>query len=187
MRKPRSDSTWDRLTEQRQAEVWDWLDAENLSYEAALARARERWGIASSVSALARWRSCYAQEMMLRRIAASAERANAVTRQFAENPSNTYDALLQMIGQAAFEAKFNGGTDLDLGTLKDLAELTGLGLKARKDTADLDAKQRALDLAERRVKLLETKAAQADRAASVLREELSPEEKEQRIKAVFGM
>lgn len=146
MRKTRSDSKWDKLTDAQQANLWDWLDTEHLSYEEAVRRAADQFGSAGSVSALCAWRQRYSQAVMLRRIAESSAKANAVVDQFKANPANTYEALLQLIGQATFEAQVQGGTDLNLATLKDLAELTALGLKARHDSAELALKERDLEL-----------------------------------------
>src|SRR5437667_6480243 len=124
-RKTRADSFWDNQPPARLAELERWLFEENVSYEVALKRYSD-FGEAGSLAGLSRWRARRAQERMLERIAASARTANSVVEKFAANPANTYDALLQMIGQAAFEAHLNGKSDLDLATLKDLAILTSL-------------------------------------------------------------
>jgi hypothetical protein len=145
-KKTNSKSKWDKLSETQKAELWDWLQSENISYEDAVARARERWGIQASTTSLCNWRSRYTQQDLLRRITESAAKANSVVNQFAANPSNTYDALLQLIGQTAFEAQLAGGEKLDLSTLKDLAELTALGLKAKHDTAKLDLMARGQEI-----------------------------------------
>jgi hypothetical protein len=188
VRKPRADSFWDQQPPARLAELERWLFDENLSYEAALKKWAELYDACGSLASLARWRSGLAQERMLEKIASSAKAANSVVEKFQENPSNTYAALLQMIGQAAFDAHLNGKSDLDLSTLKDLAELTSVGLKARHDNATIEMKERDLALKERRVKLLEEKAAQADQAAETVSDKkLSPEEKQQRLRQIFGM
>jgi|ERR1051326_3337257 hypothetical protein len=186
-RKTRADSFWDNQPAARLAELETWLFEQNVSYEEAVKRYAGFGGETGSVASLARWRSRRAQERMLERITSSARQANAVVEKFQENPANTYSALLQMVGQAAFDAQLHGQT-LDLSTLKDLAELTGLGLKAAHDQAVLAMKEKDLALKERRVKLLEEKARQADQAKDTVSDKkLSPEEKDQRLRQIFGM
>lgn len=185
-RKTRADSFWDAQPAARLAELERWLFEENLSYDEAVKRYAE-FGESGSVASLQRWRSRRAQERMLERIAASARQANAVVDRFKANPSETFDALLKMIGQAAFDAQLHGQT-LDLSTLKDLADLTAMGLNAAHDKATLELKEKDLDLKERRVKLLEEKARQADQAKDTVSDQkLSPEEKDQRLRQIFGM
>src|ERR1044071_4701858 len=106
-RKTRADSFWDNQPPARLAELDRWLFEENLSYEDAVKCYAEFGGEVGSVASLARWRSRRAQERMLERIAAGAKHANAVVEKFQDNPSNTYAALLQMIGQAAFDAQLH--------------------------------------------------------------------------------
>jgi hypothetical protein len=161
VRKPRADSFWDQQPPARLAELERWLFDENLSYEAALKKWAELYDACGSLASLARWRSGLAQERMLEKIASSAKAANSVVEKFQENPSNTYAALLQMIGQAAFDAHLNGKSDLDLSTLKDLAELTSVGLKARHDTASLALKQEDIRLKRDRFEFDAAKAALA--------------------------
>lgn len=161
MRKSRADSFWDQQPPARLAELEVWLFEQNVSYEEALKRYAEFGSGCGSVASLARWRSRRAQERMLERIAASAKKANSVVEKFQDNPSNTYAALLQMIGQAAFEAQLNGKTELDLSTLKDLAEVTSLGLKARHDSATLALKQEDIRLKRDRFEFDAAKAALA--------------------------
>src|SRR6266496_1994794 len=110
-RKTRADSFWDNQPLARLLELERWLFDENVSYDEAVRRYKE-FGEAGSVASLSRWRARRAQERMLERISASAKKANAAVEQFKLNPANTYEALLQMIGQAAFEAQLNGKTEL---------------------------------------------------------------------------
>ena len=78
---------------------------------------------------------------------------------------------IELIAQRAFELAVQESPDV-----RDLAQLTQLLLKARQ-----------MDLDERRIKLLETKAAQADQAGEVVKSDLSPEEKVTRFREIFGM
>src|ERR1044071_3606595 len=108
-RKTRADSFWDNQPAARLAELETWLFEQNVSYEEAVKR-YAGFGETGSVASLARWRSRRAQERMLERLTSSARQANAVVEKFQETPANTSSALLQMVGQAAFDAQLHGQT-----------------------------------------------------------------------------
>jgi hypothetical protein len=184
-RKTRSDSSpFDRF----QTELDQWLTVENLSYEDTLTRLRGVWPAGERVpskSALARWADRRRQELVLERIAASAAKAKQVTGAFAENPGDAYTALLGLIGQTAFEMKLKGGESLNMDTLKDLAQLVQVGLVARTAEANLRIKEEDLKLKERRVVLLEKKA--ADATDTLTDGALSDEQKMARFREIFGI
>lgn len=184
-RKPRSDSSpFDLYQEQ----LDQWLWAENLSYDDALARLREAWPAGErmpSRSSLQRWADRRRQERMLDRIASSAATAQAVTAQFAANPHDAYGALLGMIGQAAFELRLGKGDQLDMDTLKDLAEVVQVGLRARAEDAKLRLREQDLALKERRIVLLEQ---QATAATDTLTDgALTDDQKMARFREIFGI
>lgn len=188
MKKERPDSLSHRLTPGAAAALEGWLFGDSpLTYEQARSRLLAEHGVKTSAAALCGWRERRAQERMLDRIAASSRQANAVVDHFAKNSSDTFEALLRMIGQAAFDLRM-GGENLDLGTLKDLAELTKLGLVERGEREKLRIKQEELALKERRVVLLERQAAQAEAAEGVVRDgSLTPEAKMARMREIFGL
>lgn len=184
-RKPRSDaSPFDRF----QADLDQWLTVENLSYKDTLERLRGVWPAGErvpSLSSLQRWAERRRQDLMLERIAASAAKAKEVTGAFAQNPGDAYSALLSMIGQAAFEMRLQRGEGLDMDTLKDLAQVVQVGLVARNAEANLRIKEEELKLKERRVVLLEKKAAEA--TETLEDGALSDEQKMARFREIFGI
>ena len=184
-RKTRSDaSPFDRF----RSELDQWLSAENLSYEDTLTRLKAVWPAGErlpSKSALHRWAEKRRQELVLERIAASSAKAKAVTGAFAANPGDAYSALLGLIGQAAFEIQMKGGEALSMDTLKDLAQLVQVGLIARKEEANLRIKEEDLKLKERRVVLLEKKA--ADATETLTDGALTDEQKMARFREIFGI
>lgn len=184
-RKPRSDaSPFDRF----RADLDQWLTVDNLSYDETLAKLRAVWPAGERVpskSALARWAKRRRQEIVLERIATSAGRAKEVTDTLARNSGNAYDALLGLIGQAAFEIQMKKGAGLDMATLKDLAEVVQVGLIAKTAEANLRIKEEDLKLKERRVILLEKKA--ADAANTLTDGALTDEQKMSRFREIFGI
>jgi hypothetical protein len=184
-RKTRSDaSPFDRF----QSDLDRWLTAENLSYDETLTRLKAVWPAGERVpskSALQRWASRRRQDLILSRIASSAAKAKQVTSAFEKNPGDAYAALLGLIGQTAFEMKLKGGESLDMDTLKDLAQLVQVGLVARNAEASLRIKEEDLKLKERRVVLLEKKA--ADATATLSDSALTDEQKMNRFREIFGI
>ena len=185
MRKPRSDaSPFDRYRE----DLDQWLLVENLSYDEVLKRLKAIWKEVDrmpSRTSLQRWADRRRQEKVLDRIQASAQSANAVRSALAENPSDCFGALLGMIGQAAFEIRMQSGDAVDINVLKDLAQLAGVGLKARHDEAVLKLREQELGLKERRIVLLEKQAADA---TDVIKDgELTDEQKMARFREIFGI
>lgn len=184
-RKPRSDSSpFDRF----KADLDQWLTVENLSYDDTLKRLRGVWPSGEklpSKSALQRWAERRRQDLMLERIAASAAKAQEVTGAFAANPGDAYSALLGLIGQAAFEMRLNAAESLDMDTLKDLAQVVQVGLMARNAEATLRIKEEDLKLKERRVVLLEKKA--ADATDTLTDGALTDEQKMSRFREIFGV
>jgi len=188
MKKRRSDSKIDKLPENQRAALETWLFEENISYDAALKRLFEDFNFRCSRSCLGEWRSARADVRMLDAIVQRAQKANAVQEVFEKNPSESYSALLNMIGQFAFQMQVDGGEKPSLEVVERIAGLMEMGLKAQYDSAQLRMKERDLELKERRVKLLEQKAALAEAAEGTMRDgSLSEEEKQQRLKAIFGI
>lgn len=176
MPKPRADSKLASLPENQREMLRRWLVDENLSYGAARERLREDFGVETSERALSVF---YAKECFSDRFAQARDFADKVAAEVQEGADKFDDATISLIKQKAFERAV--AKDGDLKELQILAGIIG-------DTAKLRIKQQEVELAERRIALLEKKAAEADAAREVAGDAaLSAEEKEARIKAVFGL
>jgi hypothetical protein len=174
--KPRSDSTLDSLTSKQKEQLRDWLVEENLSYADAIERLRQDFNVRTSAGALSRF---YATQCFSLRSSEAAEFAENVVSQVTSSGENYDKATLALIKQKAFERAYARGGNLD--ELATLAKIIG-------DSAKLELKRRDQELAERRIKLLEEKARQADTAKQISGDSaLTPAEKEARLKAVFGI
>jgi hypothetical protein len=133
----------------------------------------------SSDSQLSLWRSWQFQQRRM-------ESLNSVTEQFEEfyakaNPAASREVIRQM-GIAFFMSEAANRGDAE-----------GFHAFASLDIKDNSAKTKALqeekklNISERRLQLLEAKAAQADQAKEVLDGPKTPEEKQAAIRAIFGM
>lgn len=172
-RKPRSDSKLDALSEEQQAQLAEWLAVENLSYAAAKEKVREEFGVSTSVAALQSFYSRFAAPW---KYARSKEAADS----FAELMAGNYDeATIKAAKQLAFDSLSSPTPDLK--AAKTLLKIVG-------DSAKLKISQDKLTLDGRKVALLEKKAAQADAAEGVTRDEtLTPEARERKLKEIFGL
>jgi len=180
MNKPRSDSVLDAMPENQREALEEWLFEENLSYADAQKRLLADFGVRCSRSGLCAFYQRTAEKRLLANIQESARKANSVVQRFQENPSDNYKAVLNMVGQIAFEASLKeNGLDPEL-----LFNFTKLVIAGK----DRELKAQKLALDERRVKLLEEKAAKAEAAEGTLKDTtLTPEEKQARIREIFGL
>ena len=110
------------------------------------------------------------QERLLERISQAKDLARSIKGELAASNTATLPTI-ELIAQRAFELAVQESPDV-----RDLSQLTQLLLKARQ-----------MDLDERRIKLLEQKAAQADQAGEVVKSDLSAEEKVVKFREIFGM
>lgn len=174
--KPRSDSVLDGLPPERREQLVRWLVDENLSYQDAVARVWEKFGVKTSVSALQKF---YARRCFTLRADQAKDFAELVVAQAEKDPARFDKATIALIHQKAFERAYARD-----GNLSELAVLAGiLG-----DSAKLELKRRELELTERRVALLEQKAALADKAKGIVDDQtLTEEQKAARMREIFRM
>jgi hypothetical protein len=170
MRKRRPEAKLFGLPEGQQAELADWL-LTGMPYHVAAARVEKEFGVSVGHSAFTSFWEEVCVPLMLgrrsqQRVAAEA-RAEVVERQPARFSEATLDALQERALQLAHSP---------LAKAKDVKALFGLVLKAKDQ-----------ELEERRIRLLEEKAAAADKTKAVVESGLTAEEKMQQIKGIFGM
>lgn len=152
-RKPKSTSVIDGLPANQREALERWLFEENVSFADGCTRLYQDFSVRSSESALRRWYQRVYQTRTLDRIAASASKANAVMDRFAKNPASTYDALLGLIGQMAFEESLKAEKEISVETLSDLTNLV-LSYQGGKLKAAAEArKERELSLKKEKLEL----------------------------------
>ena len=168
-RKPRSDSNLKTLPEEQQEAIFSRLSGKGGSYEKVRAWLFAEWDIKTSVGALQAWYSWYS------------------LRQHVTQESNFVDSLVGLM-------KEEGEFTLSTPQLAEFGNLLFMARAAREQDPKVWAtilklvnQREALGLDSRRVALLEQKAAQADAVEKVASDKnLTAQEKEQRIKQIFG-
>jgi len=167
------------------AELEAWFD-EKVTLDDARARLLERFGISVSPSLLSDWwakrQQQRLQDRVLDRITTGAAAVKQVEKQFAKDAPPEVETLIKihrvLIMQLSLQAAAN--PDL-LRTASECMKPVMAYLKVQEQRADRN-------LEERRVAILEQKAKQAEDAEKVVSDKkLSPEEKQQRMRAIFGM
>jgi hypothetical protein len=174
-KKPRADSTVAGLDPALRAEIARRLGEQNHSYQAVVDWLQAEHGVSVSTGALCGWYVSHGW-----RESAAQARAFAQAVRTEAGAEGDYDAatLAHIQERAYLLARAKTG---DVQDLSALAKIIG-------DSAKLRLKEREVALGERRLVLLEKKAAQADAAvAVVLDEKLTPEERAKRVKEALGV
>ena len=185
-RKTRPEAVWDNLPSAQQQQILEWAADGTATLADLCARARAEFSLSrGSVPSLSLWLSEKRLEAALEKIRLAGHTAKTV-RAALPTEDESFSALMQMIGQTAFELKLSGET-LDLDRLQQFADLAALGLKAKIEASKLKLSEADAQRDERRLVLLEKKAAQADETEKTLTDrELTPEQRAQRIKEIYG-
>lgn len=190
--KTRGDSKLDALTEEQKALLEKWLFAENVTYSEARKRCQLQFSLSVSIDALGQWRRRLEREKLadralkqaLAKASESAASAQAVVRSLEELKDPFWDALKGQIGQLAFERTMEG-QQLPLKNLKDLTIIMTEGLRDSIAREKITLGREKLAQMDRRLKLLEAREAKTREVVTDAK--LSPEEKEARVKEIFGI
>lgn len=183
-RKPRSDSRLDGLHEDDRMRLLEWFTTPGMSLvliREQLAKPIDKGGleVETSTAALSNWWSKHGPEYLIMRRRQARSLAEDLADEASKSPAKFEVATIDALKQQAFTMAQQPGV-----SPKDIKALFSLVLKVR----DQDAKKEELALATRRLALLERKAALADEAQGIASDgKLSAQEKEARIKAVFGL
>lgn len=158
------------LDELQQAQLAEWL-LSGMTYHDAVGAVQKEFGLKVGHSAFqVFWERVCVPHLLRRRsvaISTSAEIATEAEKRPGQFDTATIDALKQKAFELAISPRPNP---------KDVKALFMLVLKARDQ-----------DLNERKIRLLEQKAEQAEKAHAVVDSDLTPEEKQRRLRQIFGM
>lgn len=170
-RRPRSDAALMSLPEETQAELFEFVDGHRADGLRKIRVAlQEEKGIAVSLATLSNWLNWYS---LRAKISSTAAMADDLARILKERPDlKLDDAQIMRASQAFFEAK--AMQESDAKTYVALAAV-------RRGAAELRLKERRIALEERKLRQAEEAEGVAKRA------DLSPAEKEARIKEIFGV
>lgn len=169
-KKPRADSKLKNLPELIQEGFWVLLhpsDPETKAYtlEDLGGEIFDKHGISVGLATLSEWRSWYS---LKRRMENAAQRADQARLELAKSGEYSPEDI-ERVAQTVFTAE-----TLSAGDVEGYVRLAKLGLA-----------RRALDQDERKLKILEAKAAQADAAKEVLGGKLSAEEQNRRLREIL--
>lgn len=175
-KKKRSDSILAGLPPAQKAQLRTWLVDENRGYDEVRQLLQEKFSVRAGITAI---RHFYASDCFALRSSEAREFAEQVAHELAQSGESFDAATLALVKQKAFERAYAKNGDIE--ELATLAKILG-------DSAKLELKRKDQALTERRVALLEKKAAQADAAQSVTADAaLTPAEREQKLKEIFGL
>lgn len=167
-RKQRSDATLKTLPEVVQEQLFALLRTE--SYANVRVAVREKWDVETSAASLSEFFRWYPTTRRLEAAQSTADQVEKTLRTLGD--VNLDDAKIQKAVQAVFEAE----------ALRTGDSETYIGL------ANIRLKREAGERDDRRIKLLEKKAAQADEAEGVTKDaSLTPEQKQARMRQIFRM
>ncbi|HSI13395.1 MAG TPA: hypothetical protein VK961_15195 [Chthoniobacter sp.] len=167
-RKQRSDATLKTLPEVVQEQLFALLRTE--SYANVRVAVREKWDVETSAAALSEFFRWYPTTRRLEAAQSTADQVEKTLRTLGD--VNLDDAKIQKAVQAVFEAE----------ALRKGDSETYIGL------ANIRLKREAGARDDRRIKLLEKRAALADQAEGIVGDkELTEAEKAQRLRGLFGM
>ena len=185
----------DKLPAHQQECVERWLFEENLTYDQARSRLFEDFGVRVSSQLLVRFRQRCAQrrskDALMDRVAEAAVKANQSVEAYEKNPgpppAAVQSALSSEIGRQALQA-FLRGEKPDLEEIKVLAGLALVVRKEDREDVKVELNQQQLALDREKFELLKAKAAKAEAAEGAMKDQsLTPEERQQRLKQIFGI
>ncbi|MGA3268878.1 MAG: hypothetical protein ABSE16_18915 [Verrucomicrobiota bacterium] len=186
MRKTRSDAKLKTLPEYRQAAIERYALNHSLDQTVKWLRHNR---LRVSANALSRFlkvrRQRKLQSELLLGIKSCADQCHEVEKAFAKNPAPKFETLIKLHRVLTFQLTKHGQADPDLLSLANKFTRTMLAALSTQTKARLGGQNLALQ--ERRVKLLEKKAAQAEATEKVLTDrDLSPKEIQRRLRIIYG-
>ena len=99
-----------------------------------------KFGVRLSTDAVRTYYKQTAQKRTLDRIINGTKSANAVVKAFTDNPADTYQAVLKVIGQIVFEKAIDSPNELEIRAIRELMTLL---ISARRE--DIQARRFSLD------------------------------------------
>jgi hypothetical protein len=170
MRKPRSDSKLLNLPEEQRDEILQMMLSGQPYHVVQKLIAGDPFKLSVSLSSLSSFYGHEAPKRLIQNRLNALRIASEIKTEAEKNPGRFDAATIEALTQRAFEIAINPTAAAD-----DVSKLFSLVLKSRDQ-----------DLAARRLKVLEDKAKQADKAKDVSDSPLSAEEKQTRLKQIFG-
>ncbi len=181
-RKPRGDN---RLLAPHDALLERWIGQENLTYAQAQARLERDHGLRVSVSALHRWWRRRGQqkirEVVLRNITAGAEATKQIATLAERQGVPELDQLISWVRILIANLATRPDAQVDVDGLVQL-------MRPAMEWAKIQQRGAQLEMDRQKLELLKRKAAAAEAAEAVAGDaQLTPDEKMQRFREIFGL
>lgn len=128
---------------------------------------------------LAGLRSSRQQQQLLSQISSGAKQCAEVEKAFGENPAPELDTLIKLQRVILLNLSTQATAN------PEMLDLISNSFRAVMDSEKLNLKRAELAQNERKLKLLEAKAAAFDQAKDVITSKLSPEEQKKRLKEIL--
>lgn len=181
-KKPRSDSKLDAMPGNRVMELRDKLLGGD-SYLECITWLDMECGVTTSVASLSVFYKRHCWPVVRERRQVSVIKAEALGDAMSQDPVNWDSAIVDRTKQKLFEFLAGDGASLE-----DAAEALKAITAARKQDFTEVIQTKRQETEERKLALLEQKAKQADDSKDVLgNEKLTPEQKQERLKGIYGM
>ena len=155
-----------------------------------LAEAREQLaldGCSVDVSTLSRWWSARQREKnqkeLLGEIVASSNQCATVEQEFAKNPAPELETIIKLHRVLIFNLRSAGRENPDMIKLADQCTRTVMDYLSGQTKAG--QKEIELKHSERKLQIMEKKAAAFDQAKEVIESQLSPDEQKKRLKEIL--
>jgi hypothetical protein len=178
MKKPRSDSKLDYLSEEQQQKLCEWLLTPGLTYERVRSMMREDppdgFGVHTNTAALSQFYQRYVSAYIIQRRAQAVGVAKEVGEALKKTPGNFSPATIDALEQKAFELANSPLIDP-----RSINNIFTLVLKAREQSL----KERDIDIKLRRLEMLEKQTNEAKATASDSK--LNAAQKAERIREIF--
>ncbi len=131
-RKPLSTSVFHSLPTEQRETIKHWLFEDNLAYAEVMKRCKREFQARVGKRSLIEFFRQTQQQRNIAQILAGSDQANEVVKKLADNPVDTYRAIMNLTGQLAFNAATQAvtGGPSDLDPLRRSIELF---LETRKD------------------------------------------------------
>jgi hypothetical protein len=100
-----------------------WLFEDCLSYGQVVPLVEKELNIKVGVKSLFNFYRKQSRQRTVNRIIHSAQNTNEVLKAFAENPADTYKAILNIAGQIAFDKALKNPDEPDVATIRDFTKL----------------------------------------------------------------
>ena len=180
---PRADAKLQNLPEEALQDLWRFRhpeeDGQKMTYEAIAVEIPRLHGFSVALSTL---HSFYRWLEVKRRLDERSSLATQLKLDLAKDPEVSEDQI-RKAGQRLFMAE--GILEKDSKVFFDMVKIGQNETKLKQNEAKIGLQKQIVKLDERRLAILEAKAAQHDQAKEVLQQKISPEEQNRRLREIL--